>query len=147
MKNRECPCCHKQVSLRRCSSYFWKGVTPITMRCNHCHEEIRIVKNPVPLAFWVIGGVVMGNLPSILTYFCFRHDFLKAILYSLPTWPIIISTLVVVSLMRMKFEKEDSVKELEAFRKIREMAESGQLPDLTLDEINEEIRLAREKMG
>lgn len=49
--------------------------------------------------------------------------------------------------MRMKFEKEDSVKELEAFRKIREMAESGQLPDLTLDEINEEIRLAREKKG
>ena len=26
------------------------------------------------------------------------------------------------------------------------MAESGQLPDLTLDEINEEIRLAREEM-
>ena len=31
----------------------------------------------------------------------------------------------------------------EAFRRIRKMAESGQLPDLTLDEINEEIRLAR----
>lgn len=34
---------------------------------------------------------------------------------------------------------------LEAFREIRKMAESGQLPDLTLDEINEEIRLAREE--
>lgn len=43
-------------------------------------------------------------------------------------------------------EKDDSMKGLEAFRKIREMAESGQLPDLTLDEINEEIRLAREEM-
>ena len=32
-----------------------------------------------------------------------------------------------------------------AFRKIRQMAESGQLPDLSLDEINEEIRLAREE--
>ena len=34
---------------------------------------------------------------------------------------------------------------LEAFREIRKIAESGQLPDLTLDEINEEIRLARDE--
>jgi len=33
----------------------------------------------------------------------------------------------------------------QAFREIRAMAEAGQLPDLTLDEINEEIRLAREE--
>lgn len=32
---------------------------------------------------------------------------------------------------------------IESFRRIRKMAESGQLPDMTLDEINEEIRLAR----
>jgi addiction module RelB/DinJ family antitoxin len=39
----------------------------------------------------------------------------------------------------------DSMGNLDAFREIRKMAESGQLPDLTLDEINEEIRLAREE--
>ena len=43
-------------------------------------------------------------------------------------------------------ERGDSMKDLEAFREIRRMAESGQLPDLTLDEINEEIRLAREEI-
>lgn len=43
-------------------------------------------------------------------------------------------------------EKSDSMKEFEAFREIRRMAESGQLPDMTLEEINEEIRLAREEM-
>lgn len=32
---------------------------------------------------------------------------------------------------------------VEAFKAIRAQAEAGQLPDLTLDEINEEIRLAR----
>ncbi len=32
----------------------------------------------------------------------------------------------------------------DAFHKIRKMAESGQLPQLTDDEINEEIRLCRE---
>lgn len=32
---------------------------------------------------------------------------------------------------------------IEAFRAIRKMAEAGELPDLTMDEINEEIRLYR----
>ena len=39
--------------------------------------------------------------------------------------------------------KVDSMRELEAFREIRKMAENGELPGLTLEEINEEIRLAR----
>ena len=40
---------------------------------------------------------------------------------------------------------EDPVHQrgIEAFRAIRKMAEAGELPDLTLDEINEEIRLYR----
>ena len=42
-------------------------------------------------------------------------------------------------------EADNSMKSLAAFKKIREMAENGQLPDMTLDEINEEIRLAREE--
>ena len=55
----------------------------------------------------------------------------------------------VVQRRRIPFEikaNDDTVtisKGLEAFREIRKMAESGQLPDLTLDEINEEIRLIR----
>ena len=40
----------------------------------------------------------------------------------------------------------DTLGDLEAFREIRRMAENGELPDLTLDEINEEIRQAREEM-
>lgn len=38
-----------------------------------------------------------------------------------------------------------SMDALESFREIRRMAEAGQFPDLTPDEINEEIRLAREE--
>lgn len=34
-----------------------------------------------------------------------------------------------------------------AFREMRAMAEAGLFPDLTLDEINEEIKLAREEMA
>ena len=40
--------------------------------------------------------------------------------------------------------KAETMSGLEAFQQIRKMEESGKLPDLTLDEINEEIRLARE---
>ena len=42
-------------------------------------------------------------------------------------------------------QQSDLTTGLEAFRRIRKMAENGQLPDMTLDEINEEIRLAREE--
>ena len=46
----------------------------------------------------------------------------------------------------IKAEPErESMSALEAVREIRKIAESGQLPDLTLDEINEEIRLARDE--
>ena len=56
----------------------------------------------------------------------------------------------VVMYKRIPFEikaepERESMSALEAFREIRKMAESGQFPDLTLDEINEEIRLAREE--
>ncbi|MGM9768646.1 MAG: type II toxin-antitoxin system RelB/DinJ family antitoxin [Candidatus Cryptobacteroides sp.] len=42
-------------------------------------------------------------------------------------------------------DKNDSRTDgLNAFRQIRALAESGVLPDLSLDEINEEIALARD---
>lgn len=41
--------------------------------------------------------------------------------------------------------KPDAIGDFNAFREIRQMAENGLLPNLTLDEINEEIRLVREE--
>lgn len=41
---------------------------------------------------------------------------------------------------------DDSRKGLESFLKMRKMAESGQFPDMTLDEINNEIKMAREEI-
>ena len=40
---------------------------------------------------------------------------------------------------------DETTDGLTAFREIREMAENGQLPNLTLEEINEEIKLSRIK--
>lgn len=41
--------------------------------------------------------------------------------------------------------ESEPMRDLEAFREIRKMAENGLLPDLTIDEINKEIRMAREE--
>lgn len=47
---------------------------------------------------------------------------------------------------KIEMSEEDTIHEegRRAFLEIRKMAEQGAFPDLTLDEINEEIRLARE---
>ena len=55
----------------------------------------------------------------------------------------------VVTYRKIPFEIKAPKKRKEmdgfaAFDEIRKMAESGQLPDLSMDEINEEIRLYRE---
>ena len=57
----------------------------------------------------------------------------------------------VVRRRRIPFEIEMSEADVtheegrRAFQEIRKMAEQGAFPDLTLDEINEEIQLAREE--
>ena len=56
----------------------------------------------------------------------------------------------VVRTRRIPFEisapkDEKPVDGLTAFYQLRAMAEQGKFPDMTLDEINEEIRLAREE--
>ena len=45
--------------------------------------------------------------------------------------------------MEQQAMTEGSMEQLEAFQSLRKMAERGEFPDLTLDEINEEIRLSR----
>jgi len=46
-------------------------------------------------------------------------------------------------IMEQQAMTEGSMEQLEAFQSLRKMAERGEFPDLTLDEINEEIRLSR----
>ncbi|MCQ2350780.1 MAG: type II toxin-antitoxin system RelB/DinJ family antitoxin [Paludibacteraceae bacterium] len=50
----------------------------------------------------------------------------------------------VVKKRKIPFEIESGNSGWDAFREIRRKAMAGELPDLTLDEINEEIKLYRE---
>ena len=49
--------------------------------------------------------------------------------------------------LRRDFEDgiDSYLSDIKPFQDIRKMAETGELPDLTLEEINEEIRLARKE--
>lgn len=42
-------------------------------------------------------------------------------------------------------EKDDTLEAFQAFRRMRQMADENEFPEMTLDEINEEIKLAREE--
>lgn len=46
-----------------------------------------------------------------------------------------------------KPEEDEGTKAQEAFRQLRNKAEAGGFPDLTLEEINDEIRKARSALG
>ena len=70
-------------------------------------NPIQIVNNPVPIAFWIVGAVVMGNFPSLFIFGESPHSFWQEILYSLPVGVIIITILVVMTFKRMVFTKID----------------------------------------
>ena len=69
-KNRECPYCHKKVSLWRCVDYkLYDGGKEYGTRCNHCGRQLTIKRAslnfwsyllPELLPFWVVPTVYIG---------------------------------------------------------------------------------------
>ena len=62
MKNRECPYCHKKVSLRKCIKYIIKG-TKYSTTCNHCGQQLWLEKEPLPFMYCVSAGFFIMYLP------------------------------------------------------------------------------------
>lgn len=62
MKNRECPYCHKKVSLRKCIKYIIKG-TKYSTTCNHCGQQLWLEKEPLPFMYCVSTGFFIMYLP------------------------------------------------------------------------------------
>ena len=62
MKNRECPYCHKKVSLRKCIKYIIKG-TKYSTTCNHCGQQLWLEKEPLPFLYCVSAGFFIMYLP------------------------------------------------------------------------------------
>ena len=88
MKARECPYCHKRISIRKCTYYFWRG-TRYTIHCNHCGQEVRPLKEPIPFNYTVVAGLLTSYISmefflyyiglnfvdsnSLHSYICFRY--------------------------------------------------------------------------
>ena len=83
MKNRECPHCHKKVSIRNCIKYILRG-TNYSTTCNHCGRKLWLIKEPIPFMYCVFAGFLMMYLPmQYFLYYC-EMDFLHSMLYCLP---------------------------------------------------------------
>lgn len=60
---RECPHCHRQVSIKVCSRYLLRG-TAYTVYCNHCNTELALVREPVPFQWCTLAGFLSTVVPA-----------------------------------------------------------------------------------
>lgn len=68
LKARECPHCHKMVSINVCSEYFLHG-SAYVVQCNHCDTRLTLVKEPIPFKWCPFAGFLCGIIPA--EYFLF----------------------------------------------------------------------------
>ena len=105
MKARECPYCHKRISIFRCSYYFLRG-TDYSIHCNHCHKEVWLEREPIPFMYCVCAGfiVAVGSMNFFLYYM--KFDFLKSLIYFLPIFAITELISMVITLKNIRFAKK-----------------------------------------
>ena len=106
MKNRECPYCHKEISLKRCFLYIYRG-TNYPTRCNHCSHKIMLVREPVPFIYCVCAGFLSIYIPTSLFLYFYHFSFWKAALCSLPFALICFIVCVVLTSKRLFFKRTD----------------------------------------
>lgn len=63
LKARECPHCHRLVSIKVCSKYLLRG-TAYTIHCNHCNTELALIKEPVPFKWCPFVGFISTAIPA-----------------------------------------------------------------------------------
>lgn len=104
MKNRECPYCHKKVSLRKCIKYIIKG-TKYSTTCNHCGQQLWLEKEPLPFMYCVSVGFFIMYLPmQFFLYYC-NLGFIDSVLYCLPIAVVAEAICLIVVLYKIYFRK------------------------------------------
>lgn len=106
MKNRECPYCHKEIALKRCFLYIYRG-TNYSTRCNHCSHKVMLVREPVPFMYCVCAGFLSIYIPTSLFLYYYHFSFWKAALCSLPFALICFIVCVVLTSKRLFFKRTD----------------------------------------
>lgn len=105
MKARECPYCHKKISIYKCSYYFFRG-TNYSIHCNHCKEEVKLLKEPISFNYCFLLGICISYGFMNLFLYILKIDFFNSLLYTLPIITIFIVALMALTLKRIIFTKK-----------------------------------------
>ncbi len=104
MESRECPYCHKKISLKRCSKYMLKG-TKDTTTCDKCGNEVKLIREPIPFIYCVWWGILCGYLPIQFYLYVCDFSFMKSVLCTLPLALILFIGIAIGTFRNMYFEQ------------------------------------------
>ncbi len=104
LKARECPHCHRQVSLQVCSKYLLRG-TNYTVRCNHCNTELALVKEPIPFNYCVMAGFLSGVIPAQYCLYILKMGLIQSMTYAIMLGLIAEIVCIMLTFKKIKFKR------------------------------------------
>lgn len=106
LKERECPHCHGQVSLKVCRKYILRG-TAYTVRCNHCNTELALVKEPIPFKWCPFMGFVSTAVPAEYFLFIRKLGFARSMTYAALIGIFCLGIIILLTFKRIRFKVVD----------------------------------------
>lgn len=103
MKARECPHCHKKISIRKCTIFFLRG-TAYSIQCNHCNRTVSPLKEPIPMNACLIVGFFSVVAPMQFCLYYLHTSFTKALIYTLPIFLFVLVSSMILTIIKIKFK-------------------------------------------
>lgn len=109
MEVRECPYCHKRISILRCSRFLFRG-TNYTILCNNCNKEVKLLKEPIPFIYTVFAGALVSYLSMQFFIYFMKLDFLNSLFCSIPVFVLGELVVMVIILKKIRFIKAKEIR-------------------------------------
>ncbi len=100
---RECPYCHRPVSLKVCAKYLLRG-TAYTIRCNHCDTELALIREPIPFKWCCCAGFISTAIPAEYFLFIKRLGLIRSLGYAAVIGMIVLFIISVMILKNCRFK-------------------------------------------
>lgn len=104
LKVRECPHCHRLVSIKVCSKYLLRG-TAFTVYCNHCNTELALTKEPIPFKWCLLAGFLSTMVPAEFFLYVLKLGLVKSLLCAALIGIIVIGVISLLILGRIRFKR------------------------------------------
>ncbi len=104
LKVRECPYCHRLVSIKVCSKYLLRG-TVYTVYCNHCNTELALTKEPIPFKWCLLAGFLSTMVPAEFFLYVLKLGLVKSLLCAALIGIIVIGVISLLILGRIRFKR------------------------------------------